>query len=210
MSRLNVANFRHPDGTDDNINLTSTGRVGINESTPDRALHVNSANQNECAKFESTDTEVTLEFTDTTGTAALKCRNDFRFNTSSSTEICRIESGGNMQFNSGFGSVATAYGCRAWVNFNGTGTVAIRASGNVSSITDNGTGDYTVNFTTAMPDANYVVAGSTVGNTLGSSYISFIGTNFNTVNTTSSFRFKNYVFNASNVDNDNVSIAVIR
>ena len=47
------------------------------------------------------------------------------------------------------------YKCRAWVNFNGTGTVAIRASGNVSSITDNGTGDYTVNFTTAMPDANY-------------------------------------------------------
>lgn len=45
--------------------------------------------------------------------------------------------------------------CRAWVNFNGTGTVAIRASGNVSSITDNGVGDYTVNFTTAMQDANY-------------------------------------------------------
>jgi hypothetical protein len=44
---------------------------------------------------------------------------------------------------------------RAWVNFNGTGTVAIRASLNVSSITDNGTGNYTVNFTTAMPDANY-------------------------------------------------------
>jgi hypothetical protein len=63
----------------------------------------------------------------------------------------------NLQFNSGYGSVATAYGCRAWVNFNGTGTVAIRASGNVSSITDNGTGDYTVNFTTAMPDANYSV-----------------------------------------------------
>ena len=50
---------------------------------------------------------------------------------------------------------APGYLCRAWVNFNGAGTVAIRASGNVSSITDNGTGDYTVNFTTAMPDANY-------------------------------------------------------
>lgn len=50
---------------------------------------------------------------------------------------------------------APSYSCRAWVNFNGTGTVAIRASGNVSSITDNGTGDYTVNFTTAMSDANY-------------------------------------------------------
>lgn len=45
--------------------------------------------------------------------------------------------------------------CKAWVNFNGTGTVAIRASFNVSSITDNGVGDYTVNFTTAMVDANY-------------------------------------------------------
>ena len=50
--------------------------------------------------------------------------------------------------------------CRAWVNFNGTGTVAIRASFNVSSITDNGVGDYTVNFTTALADANYsAVAG---------------------------------------------------
>lgn len=50
--------------------------------------------------------------------------------------------------------------CRAWVNFNGTGTVAIRADFNVTSITDNGTGDYTVNFTTAMPDANYAVTAS--------------------------------------------------
>jgi len=50
---------------------------------------------------------------------------------------------------------APLYMCRAWVNFNGTGVVAIRASGNVTSITDNGTGDYTVNFTTAMSDANY-------------------------------------------------------
>jgi hypothetical protein len=55
---------------------------------------------------------------------------------------------------------APIYPCRAWVNFNGTGTVAIRASGNVSSITDNGTGDYTVNFTTAMSDANYCAQGT--------------------------------------------------
>jgi hypothetical protein len=50
---------------------------------------------------------------------------------------------------------APLYMCRAWVNFNGTGTVAIRASGNVSSITDNGVGQYTINFTSAMPDTNY-------------------------------------------------------
>ena len=73
----------------------------------------------------------------------------------SNTEQMRIDSAGLLKFNSGYGSVATAYGCRAWVNFNGTGTVAIRASGNVSSITDNGVGLYTINFTTAMPDVNY-------------------------------------------------------
>jgi len=55
---------------------------------------------------------------------------------------------------------APIYACRAWVNFNGTSTVAIRASGNVSSITDNGTGNYMVNFATAMPDANYVAVAS--------------------------------------------------
>jgi hypothetical protein len=53
---------------------------------------------------------------------------------------------------------APIYACRAWVNFNGTGTVAIRASGNVSSITDNGGGIYAINYTTAMPDTNYSVS----------------------------------------------------
>ena len=52
---------------------------------------------------------------------------------------------------------APMFACRAWVNFSGTGTVAIQASGNVHSITDNGVGDYTVNFITAMPDAKYAV-----------------------------------------------------
>tara|TARA_R110000822_G_scaffold107968_2_gene237310 strand:+ start:3890 stop:4360 length:471 start_codon:yes stop_codon:yes gene_type:complete len=60
---------------------------------------------------------------------------------------------------------APIYACRAWVNFNGTGTVAIRASGNVTSITDNGTGDYTVNFTTAMQDVNYAVTALVGGTT---------------------------------------------
>lgn len=64
----------------------------------------------------------------------------------------------------GSGVLATQNGmtgiAKAWVNFNGTGTVAIRDSFNVSSITDNGTGDFTINFTTAMPNANYAVAGT--------------------------------------------------
>lgn len=56
-------------------------------------------------------------------------------------------------------------GAKAWVNFNGTGTVAIRASYNVSSITDNGTGEYRINFTNPMPDTNYVYVGSTAWTT---------------------------------------------
>lgn len=68
---------------------------------------------------------------------------------------------------------APVYACRAWVNFNGTGTVAIRASGNVTSITDHGTGDFTMNFTTPMQDTNYAViitcgaSGSVIGLTRG-------------------------------------------
>ena len=65
---------------------------------------------------------------------------------------------------------APMYACRAWVNFNGTGTVAIRASGNVSSITDNGTGDYTVNFTTPMPDANYAATANWTNGSSSSRY----------------------------------------
>ena len=61
----------------------------------------------------------------------------------------------NFDSASGFKSVGTL---KAWVNFNGTGTVAIRASGNVSSITDRGIGLYTINFIQAMPDANYALA----------------------------------------------------
>ena len=60
-------------------------------------------------------------------------------------------------------SKLTGTTCKAWVNFNGSGTVAIRAAYNVSSITDNGTGNYTVNFTTAMADANYAL--TTMGHT---------------------------------------------
>jgi hypothetical protein len=77
------------------------------------------------------------------------------------SQVAEFDASGNFLFNSGYGSVATAYGCRAWVNFNGTGTVAIRASGNVSSITDGGVGIYTVNFTNAMPDANFAVSAIT-------------------------------------------------
>ena len=86
-----------------------------------------------------------------------------------------------------WGTVSTNYVAKAWVNFNGTGAVAIRASGNVSSITDNGTGDYTVNFTTAVADSNfaYLVTG---GGATASANMCFMGSTV----ASSSFRFGVY------------------
>jgi len=131
-------------------------------------------------------------------------------------ERMRIDSSGNLKFNSGYGSVATAYGCRAWVNFNGTGTVAIRDSGNVSSITDHTTGAYSLNFYTNMPDTNYSVTGSVIGSNnrgsggWGTNPPSNGATGANNYST-SSFRFT--VLNNSDtayVDCDHISIQVFR
>jgi hypothetical protein len=73
---------------------------------------------------------------------------------------------------------APTYAARAWVNFNGTTSPGtIRASGNVSSVTRNGTGDYTINFTTAMPDANYAITGAARYPTSNNAYYVGIGTN---------------------------------
>ena len=103
---------------------------------------------------------------------------------------------------------APLYMCRAWVNFNGTGTVAIRASGNVSSITDNGTGDYTVNFTTAMVDANYVVApmSASSGTNTGSA-TSIVNNQTNMATGTVRIAVTDFT---SNLDRAYVSVAIFR
>jgi hypothetical protein len=119
-----------------------------------------------------------------------------------------VVASGDMYFNSGYGSAARAFGCRAWVNFNGTGTVAIRASGNVSSITDNGTGDYTVNFITAMPDANYVMAGSGEDSDSGGDVI--IGRPNGGTKTTSSCRLKTIGIGGSVLDFPSVELIFVR
>ena len=135
-------------------------------------------------------------------------------NPSSATNNVVLATNGDLQFNSGYGSAATAYGCSAWVNFNGTGTVAIRASGNVSSITDNGTGDYTVNFTTAMVDTSYAFSfGAGSGN--GRTIVLYNGT-FNTTDSSSakavgSIRVAFLELGAGNrQDNTQISVAVFR
>lgn len=125
-------------------------------------------------------------------------------------------SGGDLSFNSGYGSAATAYGCRAWVNFNGTtaSPSTIRGSGNVSSVTKNGTGDYTVNFTTAMVDSSYSVVStaqrgdSTAGGIIGQVQ----GTTSNTYTsiTTTSARIRTINVAEATVDPLCVCVAIFR
>jgi len=112
---------------------------------------------------------------------------------------------------------APIYGARAWVNFNGAFatspfTIAnggIRASGNVSSITDNGTGDYTVNFTTAMPDANYSVVGSS--GTTASDY-RIVVPNFNAAPTNSACRIRSAASSSGGpaTDDSHINVAIFR
>jgi hypothetical protein len=102
---------------------------------------------------------------------------------------------------------APIFGLRAWVNFNGTGTVAILGSGNVSSVTDNNLGDYTISFVTAMSDTNYAVVASAAGSG-GSDPAAWIN---NAVYTTSSVRITTGFSSTGNLaDASIVNIMVIR
>jgi hypothetical protein len=120
------------------------------------------------------------------------------------SEGARLTTGNNFQFNSGYGSVATAYGCRAWATFTpSTGTIL--ASGNMTSITRNSAGNYTANFTNAMPDENYAMALGIANDGAGNSR-NYYGV---TSKTASAYRFS---ANANGVafDPPNMSVAIFR
>ena len=154
--------------------ITTAGNVGINRATPVTKLHIEGGGTSLPATTGTTPSAGTTlrirpgdnAILDIGGNSATGAWLQSYDQTGMQTEYPLLlnpnggdvsigGTAGDLKFNSGYGSAATAYGCRAWVNFNGTGTVAIREDGNVSSITDNSTGNYTVNFAVAMPDVNY-------------------------------------------------------
>jgi hypothetical protein len=126
--------------------------------------------------------------------------------TNNGTTAVTIDTSQNLQFNSGFGSVATAYGCRAWINFNGTGTVAIRGSGNVTSITDGGTGNYTINFTNAMTDVNYTVVANAWYSGVSAGMVSIEAPN----SSASSKQIKTKNLSDTDTDLNNINVAIFR
>ena len=121
--------------------------------------------------------------------------------------ITTAEIAANAVTTAKLGSAEASGLCKAWVNFNGTSTVAIRASYNVSSITDNGTGDYTVNFTTAMPDANYTCAGMSGSPSAADTVNDFVAA---TGPAAGSVRFGVRTLGGSSFDATQVHIAVFR
>jgi hypothetical protein len=146
------------------VTITTAQNVGIGVASPDAKLDISGGGSTSSAIALTNNDNATISSVYSTVFQADRNNNiggrefNWRFGGkgyTDGTSQMYLSQAGNLAFNSGYGSVAVAYGCRAWVNFNGQGTVAIRGSGNVSSITDNGTGNYTVNFANAMPDSNY-------------------------------------------------------
>jgi hypothetical protein len=99
------------------------------------------------------------------------------------------------------------YTCKAWVNFSGAGTVTIRASGNVTSITDNGVGNFTLNFTTAFANTNYAVTGFARSDV---SQVAVVSSYASDTKTTSAFQVRGIFPSNSPVDWPEIGIAVFR
>ena len=147
------------------MRITHGGLVGIGVTSPDRMLHVKGTDTSTVAKFANTGNTVYIELNAAdqvggdAGYIAYNNTKDMGFWTDD-TERAKIDSTGNLYFNSGFGSVGAAYGVRVWARWNGSaGTPSGIAYGNVSSIAYTSAGNWTVNFSNAMPDTDFVVAG---------------------------------------------------
>jgi hypothetical protein len=159
----------------------------------------------------NTDGSGSIEFYATPSGARTSDRRVLRMTVPGSGPVV-VNSGGldvnnDLRFNSGYGSAALAYGCRAWVNFNGTGTVAIRGSGGLTSITDNGTGDYTANFNFTLPDTNYAVV---FGGTSANGRFTRVHESFPASKTTTAVRILHAAATADPADCADVNLAIIR
>jgi hypothetical protein len=213
---------------DGSVFTDASGNVGIGTGSPANLLHVATTTASN-SKLEQTSTAANYLTLRSSGSdrAYLGLENSvgtglfgsgsayglsmgttgatrFAFATNGTIRMRINPDGGILSQPTGGGTLIEQFGCRAWVNFNGS---SIRASGNVSSVSINGTGDYTINYSTAMPDANYAVlgtAGGYVGDILSVNPVSAADT------TTSSVRVEVGLYGSLNRDMDMVSIAIVR
>jgi len=188
----------------EHMRITNTGRVGIGTSSPAVKFQVSEASTDFAgliANSTASGNGLKIQAGDNSGDRILQ------LDDKDGNEKLRVTSTGNLNFDSGYGSAATAYGVRAWVNFNGTGTVSIYDSGNVSSITDLGSGKYTVNFSTAMTDLNYAVV---LGASTDSATTNRILHENNLNRSTASCDVSSCALGGSEQDEDRINVAIIR
>jgi hypothetical protein len=197
----------------------SNGYVGVGTSSPAANLHVYGPSNTQF-KVQSSGAEANMTIV---GTSYGQINNDVGdfyitngsaggsvfLRTASTTQVT-VTAAGVFRFNSGYGSAATAYGCRAWVMFDGSNG-AISASGNISYVTRNGTGDYTIGFSNGMPDAAYVISGmlkptsGQAGNNARS-----VNAAYDTTPSTSSFRVRTATAGAGYEDPQYVYLTIHR
>jgi hypothetical protein len=169
------------------VAVDASQNVGVQNASPSYPLHVGGGNNTGIvttgpAAYVATNGATSLVVRDATNgiesflycgssvvLAGAASNHPYQIRTNNATRITISAAGdtsiaNTLSFNSGYGSAAVAYGTRAWVNFNGGAGAtppSIRASGNVSSVTDTAVGQYVVNMTNAMPDTNFVVSATT-------------------------------------------------
>ena len=199
------------------VRINNQGQIGINTTSPDTFIHVGSATTNtHFLKFEadmgaSTNRVLNIFGPDTANSTApftFQTGNGYLFKCDAEHSF-EIDSNRIVKVNNGYGSLAPIYGVRAWMRYRGDTNVLV-GSGNVSSVTDHSTGSFTMNFTTAMSDANYAIVGAVGYNDTSLNIgITHLGTN--SVPTTTSMRFSVAVNYSSGLSDERyISIAIVR
>ena len=201
-------------GADGDINITHVHNTGLTSNgTLDVAGDITGSTLNADGDTSAGDAAA-IGFTAAEGLilTGQGSTNDVTIKNDADADVAVIPTGTtNFGFDSGFGSAGTAFGVRTWVNFNGTGTVAIRDSGNVSSITDNSTGNYTINFTNNMPDVNYCMVGRYDKGNLSGGTDGIQGVPTDTTYAVGSVRFvSRHANNGAIADFNNTNVLIIR
>jgi hypothetical protein len=212
--------FRGYYGSTEYFTVDASGNMGIGTSSPTsfggRNLQINDPSNGYAGLLISSGT-YTFEalMSQTNGVTSVGMRSNHPLVlVTNDTERARIDSNGQFYTKDGAGNVKAAYEARAWVNFNGTGTVAIRASGNVSSITDNGAGNFTVNFSTSLSDTNYSVVGWARSDSTSNGSFGFVSAGSTDSKSTSSVQIKQGVQAGGTTyglaDSSEVNVAIFR
>ena len=201
-------------GADGDINITHVHNTGLTSNgTLDVAGDITGSTLNADGDTAAGD-NAAIGFTSAEGLilTGQGSTNDVTIKNDADADVAVIPTGTtNFGFDSGFGSAGVAFGVRVFVNFNGTGTVAIRDSGNVSSITDNSTGNYTINFTNNMPDVNYCMVGRYDKGNLSGGTDGIQGVPTDTTYAVGSVRFvSRFANNGTIADFNNTNVLIIR